>query len=129
MCPILWKNIRLDLAPTVAFPKGSPARSYLLQVPVNLRGEIDAAEIERYPARATCRRFWSSEPDAYGTIARADGHWLLCYDHKGGETSFRLGPQALKLGNEVTVESPDGIACQFRVTSIKHVDAASQRSP
>jgi len=128
MCPILWKKIRLDLAPAPGFPKGSPGRSYLLQVPVNLQGEIDAAEIERYPARATARRFWSSEPDEYGTIARTDGHWLLRYDRKDGEAFFRLGPQALKLGGEVTVEGPDGTACQFRVTSIMHVDAASQRS-
>ena len=128
MCPILWKKIRLELAPTDGFPKGSAGRSYLLQVPVNPHGEIDAPELERYPMRATFRRFWSSEPDEYGTVARADSHWRLCYDRKDEEASFRLGLQALRLGSEVTVEDPDGTSWRFRVTDIKHLDKTSHPS-
>ncbi len=127
MCPETWKKIRLDLAPTPGFPKGSPGRSYLLQVPVDSNGDIDAAELERYPTRATVRRFWSSEPDEYGKIVRAEGQWQLHYDRKIGEAIFRLGPEALQLGGEVTIEGPDGAAFRFRVTSVQHLDGALPR--
>ena len=128
MCPLYWKKVRLELAPTPGFPKGSPGRSYLLQVPVNENGEIDAVEIERYPTRATVRRFWSSEPDEYGKVVRADGHWLLCYDRDAGEAIFRLRSEALHLGGEVTVEGPDGVPSRFRVTSVKQLDTSPPRT-
>lgn len=127
MRPLCWKKIRLDLAPTPGFPKGSPARSYLLQVPLDPDGEIDGAEIERYPARATVRRFWSSEPDEYGKVIRADGHWRFCYDRRNGDAFFQLGPEAFELGGEVTVEGPDKTIHRFRVTSIKSLETAPQR--
>lgn len=125
---MLWKKIRLDLAPSSGFPKGSPGRAHLLQVPVNRQGAIDAAEIERFPTRATVRRFWSSEPDEFGKVVRADGHWLLCYDREVGEVIFRLGPEALQLGGEVTVEGPDGVHSRFRVTSVKQLDTTPPRT-
>ena len=113
-----WKTVRLELAPSASFPRGSPSRAYLLRVPLDENGEIDGAMLARSPSRATARRFWSSEPDQFGHIERSDGHWLLRCQGDRGEALFRMPALPLRLHGHITVEEPDGTSSSFRVASI-----------
>lgn len=123
---VSWKKIRLELAPCLDFPKGSSGRSFLLQVPLDLHSEIDGSAIKRHPEHATVRRFWSSDPDEFGRVVPADGHWLLRCERKRRNVVFRLRLEALQLGNEVTIEEPDGTIRGFLVASVKQLDTAPE---
>lgn len=114
-----WKTIRLELGCTAGFPKGSASRAYLLQVPFDTSGSIDKNAMRRDPALATVRRFWPSEPDAYGRIETCDGDWLFRYPHESGDTVFHLGPNPLRMHEQVMVREPDGTEWPFRIASIR----------
>jgi hypothetical protein len=117
-----WKTIRLELARTDRFPKGSASRAYILRVPLDNDGLINAEVLERNPSRATARRFWSSEPDRFGRVEHSDGYWLLRCRDAQGETDFRMSALPLILDNEIIIEEPDGSKNPFRVASIQSSD-------
>jgi hypothetical protein len=114
-----WKTIRLELGCTAGFPKGSASRAYLLQVPFDASGSIDRNIMRRHPALATVRRFWPSEPDAYGRIESSDGSWVFCYPHESGDTAFHFGPNPLRMHEQVMVREPNGTELPFRIASIR----------
>lgn len=114
-----WKTVRLELARSVAFPKGTPSRAYLLRVPLDENGFIDGVTLAQSPSRATAHRFWSSEPDQFGDVERADGHWILRCSCQAGEFQFRMPVQPLRLDEEINIEEPDGTTNPFRVASIR----------
>lgn len=112
-----WKTIRLELSRTSEFPRGSASRAYLIRVPLDGRGSIDAAAFMQDPAQATVRRFWAAEPDRYGHLELSDGHWVLRMD-RGDGTIDRLGPEPFQLHDQITIEDASGAVLPFRVTSI-----------
>ena len=114
-----WKTVRLELARSAGFPKGSPGRAYLLRVPLDEDGLIDDATLARTPSRATARRFWASEPDQFGHVERADGHWVLRCRGTQGESLFRIPVRPILLDGQVIVEEPNGTSNPFRVASIR----------
>lgn len=119
-----WKFVRLELAQTPEFPRGSPSRSYLLRVPLDGEGNIDDAEILTSPEVATVRRFWPSERDLRGYLVRTASGWSLsrrpaCSLQTGGE--FHLPSEPLRLGGSVSVRQPDGSALPFRVASVSEM--------
>jgi hypothetical protein len=119
MSGMIWITVRLELAPTAKFPRGSTGRAFLLSVPIDKSGRIDRATIERDPARATVRRFWASEPDSFGTVEAFDGGWnLRCRQGAGLEATFLLDETPLNLDSRVNVRSPKGTQLPFRVVSI-----------
>jgi hypothetical protein len=115
-----WKTIRLELASTANFPSGSPGRAFLLRIPLNSEGIIDAERLAQHPVRATGRRFWASEPDQFGHLEKVDGNYVLrC---QGGRTEELIRIPAsvpLLLNREVSIEGPRGIVNRFRVASVK----------
>ena len=116
---MIWNTIRLELAGTRDFPTGSVGRAYLIRVPLNDNGCIDAAALDRDPRKATVRRFWSSDPDERGHLVRAGDQWAL---RCAGKPDRLLGTvSGLKLGEEVAVTGPDGVSLPFRVTSIRRL--------
>ena len=121
-----WNTIRLELASTVAFPRGSASRSFLLRLPLNEGGSIDDSEFERDPFQATVRRYWASEPDQVGKIQRENGAWLLhCDGERGKAVTYRLGASTLRPDLPVTIEMPDGSQLPFRVSSINPFGVAA----
>lgn len=114
-----WNTIRLELAGTRDFPKGSVGRAYLIRVPLSGNGSIDETAIAQSPQNATVRRFWSSDPDERGHVVRAGAHWALRCD--GKPDRFLSTTTHLKLGEEVAVSDTDGLALPFRVTSIRRL--------
>jgi hypothetical protein len=116
-----WKSIRLELAWTSDFPRGSPSRAYLLRLPLGDDGLIDEPVLSATPARATVRRFWPNQPDMTGYVVRANGGWVFSYEpgQADDEAVFHLENHPLRLGEYVTLNEPDGQLLQFRVASIE----------
>lgn len=100
-----WKTIRLELAATADFPKGSVGRGFLIRAPIDPEGRIDESAVMRAPGRATVRRVWPNEPDQRGQLVRVDGNWVLRCD---GEADRMIDLAAtMRSGNEVLVSSGD----------------------
>jgi len=125
---MIWKTVRLELSPTVSSMKASPSRAFLIRVPLNELGVIDAAELARDPLRATVLRTWSSEPDQFGHIERADGHWVFRCPRKRGEDVYRMPAVPLGLHSQVTVQDPNGATQPFTVASIGGTNRSSARA-
>lgn len=114
-----WKTVRLELASTPSFPRGSASRAFILRVPLDDEGLIDAEVLGENPARATARRYWSPEPDQFGRLERSDGHWLLRCHGPNGETEFQMTGLPLRLNREITIKEPSGACYPFRVASVR----------
>jgi len=72
-----WRTIRLELAATTEFPRGSVGRGFLIRAPLNQDGSIDEPRLRENPDRAKVRRVWSNEADKRGRLVRMDGHWAM----------------------------------------------------
>lgn len=115
-----WKTVRLELARSSDFPKGSASRAYLLRLPLDDRGAIDAPAVLSDPGHATVRRFWPNERDRSGRIVPTSDGWAVSYDpgDSDDEGLYRLETGVLSLGGEVRVTEPDGRLLPFRVASL-----------
>lgn len=116
-----WKSVRLELASSPGFPRGSASRAFLLRLPVLSDGSIDGEAIARTPADATVRRFWASEPDMSGQIVRERGHWLLRCAGRSERCEFVLRDDSLAVDRIMSIEGPDRLALPFRVVSMDPV--------
>jgi hypothetical protein len=76
-----WKTIRLELAASSDFPKGSVGRGFLIKAPIK-DCTIDEEAFRLTPERAKVRRVWPNEADEQGRLQRIDGHWALRFDGK-----------------------------------------------
>ena len=115
-----WKTVRLELASTDEHPRGSAGRAFLLHVPTANDGHIDRAAIERHPRRATMRRFWASEPDAFGFVEPMDGSWALrCVKGAGDKSTFLLEAAPLRPDGQVKVRQPGGPPLPVRIASVR----------
>jgi hypothetical protein len=115
-----WKTIRLELAGTRDFPRGSVSRAFVLRLPIRRDGSIDEAEVLRNPSLATLKRLWASEPDRIGRVVRANGSLAFSY---GSEPTVccTLPSQPISLGGYVIVTMPDGGELPFRVASMRQL--------
>lgn len=115
-----WMTVRLELASTDEFPRGSAGRAFLLHVPIANDGRIDPAAMDRHPRRATVRRFWASEPDAFGFVESMDGSWALrCVKGAAEQSTFLLEAGPLKPDGQVEVRRPGQDPLPFRVASVR----------
>jgi hypothetical protein len=114
-----WKTVRLELASTEEFPRGSAGRAFLLHVPLASDGRIDRAAVDRQPDRATVHRFWASEPDAFGVVEPNDGGWALQFAVGAGvKLIFLLEDAPLRPDGQVSVLQPGGTSLSFRIASV-----------
>lgn len=118
-----WKVIRLELASSWEFPRGSAGRTYLIRVPLTEDGAIDAATLESQPTRATVRRYWSNQADRLGYLVKTSLGYAIRYEANGqGEADprlFRFGADAIKVGEQIALTELDGSELQFRVASLQ----------
>jgi hypothetical protein len=113
-----WHTIRLELAGTEKFPAGSVSRGYLIRLPLNEDGSIDEDSVARAPKRAAVRRFWSTEPDESGWVARISGHWgLRC----NGNSDRLLTSERFEIGERISVIEPTGESLPFRIANIRRL--------
>jgi hypothetical protein len=65
------------------------------------------------------RRFWTSEPDRTGYIARNSSGYAIKGDGGSGITRHvQFLDDAIHPGGRVTVTEPDGSAMSFRVAAV-----------
>jgi len=122
-----WKTIRLELARTPEFPRGSASRAHLLRLPVNDQGVIDEEALRAAPGRATVRRFWPNEPDMAGHVVRTVEGWAFSYSiGEKDELILHLESGPMRQGEQVTLIEPGGRRLPFRIASVEpNVRAAS----
>jgi hypothetical protein len=113
-----WKSIRLELARTKEFPRGSVSRGYLLRLPLNDSDVIDPASFELSPHSATVRRYWSTEPDEAGMVIRLTDGWALRCDGKP-DRLLEIDSRPIRLGQQLAVVDPDGATLPFKIASIR----------
>jgi hypothetical protein len=117
---MIWKSIRLELAGTADYPRGSPSRVYLLRLPLGANGEIDRQAVRQHPRLATVRRFWPSEPDRTGYLTAAGSGFEITYDMSLPEEGRgRLESEILRLGDSVALIEADGTRIPLRVAALE----------
>jgi len=113
-----WKNIRLELARTKEFPRGSVSRGYLIRLPLNDSDGVDRSDFDLSPHLATVRRYWSTEPDEAGLVIRVGDGWALRCNGKP-DRLLEVNGRPIRLGQQVAVIDPGGATLPFRIASIR----------
>lgn len=115
-----WKIIRLELASSPEFPRGSVGRSYLIRMPLTNDGSIDDAQLGLEPGGATVRRFWASEPDTTGYFLRNPSGYSIAAEERGssGSRLVQFLDGAIHPGSRVMMTEPDGSKMSFRVAGV-----------
>lgn len=115
-----WTRIRLELAGTDEFPKGSAARGYVLRLPLDAQGRIDEPEFRARPALSTFGRYWSNEPDRHGCLLHTNEGWILSCASGGGEAEqiFGLTEQAICAGRNLMLGGRDGTRLPFLIKTL-----------
>lgn len=128
---MMWKTVRLELASSWQFPRGSAGRSYLIRLPLTESGQIDAALLEAQPMRATVRRYWPNEADMVGSLVHTPTGFAIRYEKNGAarlngrangsgeQPLFEFGADAIKVGEELILTEPDGHQVRYRVANLQ----------
>ena len=126
-----WKSVWLELARTLEFPKGSANRCYLLRLPLNEAGQVDAAALAAAPFLATVKRFWPSTPDLSGHIVGAGKGWAFSFPAANGEPLMRRQPFLGFAAGELPIVEPDGSFSLYAVREVSPLRAPppDPRSP
>ena len=128
-----WKVIRLELASSWQFPRGSAGRSYLVRLPLKDDGTIDTTALEAQPARATVRRYWPNEADMIGQLVHTPMGYAIQYETNGSARSngnaeahahceprlLQFGADAISIGEEIFLTEPDGHQVRYRVANLQ----------
>ena len=126
-----WKVIRLELASSWEFPRGSVGRSYLIRLPLTEEGAIDNAALETQPGHATVRRHWSNEADMLGYLIRTPMGYAIRYEVNGARQDardangsidqrlYQFGAEAIEVGEQIFLTEPDGSRLRFRVAGMQ----------
>ena len=101
-----WKVIRLELASSWEFPRGSAGRSYLIRLPLTDEGCIDTTMLEQQPAHATVRRHWPNQADMLGYLVRTPRGYAIRYEADGRAAAnddgqpplFQFGADSIRVG-------------------------------
>ena len=114
-----WNTVRLELGRTLEFPRGSVSRAYLLRLPLHRSGAIDESALLANPWWATVRRFWPSQADRVGRLAKCGCDWCLCFGCEGSEATYVLEASEMRMGAMVSVVDPAGVTLPFVVASVR----------
>lgn len=115
-----WQSVRLELARTPDFPKGSASRAYLVHLPLDDDGSVDLDELGKARASATVRRFWPNERDISGYVIPAGKGWAFSYriGDDDDEQLYHLESHRIAPGEYLTLRDPDGSSLPFRVAQM-----------
>lgn len=128
-----WQVIRLELASSREFPRGSAGRSYLIRLPLTDAGAIDTTVLQAQPARATVRRFWPNEADMLGYLENTPQGLAIRFEVNGAaklnggsapngrsdQKQFKFAADAIGVGEQVLLTEPDGRELPFRIASLQ----------
>ena len=115
-----WTNVRLELGRTRDFPHGSPARHYLLRLPLGANNTIDEQVRADRPYLVTVRRFWPQEPDLRGHLVKVSQGWAFSYtlSEQDEEEFCQLPDHPLCLHETVTIAEARDTNLPYRVSDL-----------
>jgi hypothetical protein len=113
-----WRSIRLELGSTQEFPSGSVSRAYLVRLPLDDQDKVDGAAMLQEPSKATVRRHWAAEADQRGVLVQRGHDWAMRCNNRPDRV-LRLNGTPLRLGQQVSVQEPDGSVLPFKITSVR----------
>lgn len=127
-----WKVIRLELASSWEFPRGSAGRSYLIRLPLTEDGVIDTEALESQPGHATVRRHWPNQADMLGYFVRTPLGYAIRYEMSAAELNgkvqangpddprlIQFGADAIEVGEQIFLTEPDGSRMRFRIAGLQ----------
>ena len=116
----IWKSIRVELAESRDYPRGSASRAYTLHLPLRLDGTVDEAVLRANPKTGGFQRFWPNEPDRSGFILPAGDGWALSFrpePDSGERQVFPIVFGRLLPGDTVSIRK-SGRTRTFRVVDL-----------
>jgi len=114
-----WCFVKLELGPTEEFPKGSPARAFLLRLPLSRDGAVDERACAAAPRSAFVRRFWQNEPDRSGAVQRNSSGWNFTFSDGQPDCRYHLDDGSICTGGTVQVMDQHGTRLPFKVVSVR----------
>jgi hypothetical protein len=116
-------KIRIEMARSREYPKGSALHGYEFVAPLNGAGQIDIDAWNQQRTKCRVRRFWESEAGEIGHLTRKPGgSWAFHYDIHGDinddETGYRLGNHVFRPGEYVSIREHDEDMNTFKVVSV-----------
>jgi hypothetical protein len=118
--------IRLELARSAEYPRGSSACGYEFVAPLDNSGHIDADAWKASRDRCYVHRFWRGEDDKTGMLVHRPGGtegatWVFDYDDDrldDDEAGFRFSAHAFAPGEYVSIRDEDH-SHTFRVVAVE----------
>src|ERR1039458_9826671 len=96
--PHTFKRIRLNLARSKEFPKGSKLHGYEFVAPLDDKGHIDVKLWQSQREHCRGRRFWEGDDD---------------------ESGYRFGAHAFRPGEYVSIRNEDGEMHTYQVVTVE----------
>jgi hypothetical protein len=124
--PHALKRIRLHIARSKEFPRGSTHHGYEFIAPLDKKGHIDPSLWQSHRDVCRVRHFWVGENDQIGRLVHKPGgsehaRWVFDYDREredDDEAGYRFGSHAFVPGEYVTIRGQDE-AHTFQVISVE----------
>jgi hypothetical protein len=126
--PNAFKRIRLNLARSKEFPKGSSRHGYEFVAPLDSNGHIDAQLWKQHRDHCRVRRFWEGEEDEHGLLVhqpggKGHGRWVFDYDQTADtddESGYCFGAHVFRPGEYVSIRNEEGEMHTFQVVTVEH---------
>lgn len=123
-------EVRLELTVNPGHPIGNRLCGYTWLLPLDGNYQIDVEAWEKNPELFTVTRFWDSESDREGQLARTlNGSWCITYQDGDQEPVFQLEQEKLLPGEFVDIRDHGDQMHIFQIVSTSFVSMeASQQS-
>ena len=121
--PAILSKIRLELARTPEFPKGSPKHGYELVAPLTKDEHIHEKNVIEVKHRCPAVEFWGGELPEEGVFRRTGTGWQFdtVTEAAKDDEPFDIDRHLLSPTTYITIRSRDGVQRPFRVVSIEPV--------
>jgi hypothetical protein len=125
--PHVLKRIRLELARSKEFPRGSAHHGYEFVAPIDSKGHIDPQLWQKYRQHCGVRRFWNGADEEIGRLMHKPGgaehaRWVFDYDPGStddDEAGYRFGAHAFAPSEYVSIDGHEGGSHTFKVVSVE----------
>jgi hypothetical protein len=113
-------TVRLELGRTDEFPEGDPSRGYEFVVPLNEKGQIDAAAWRRHKDKCRVRQIENGVTVRKGLLKHIGHGWRFDYlagMHEDDQPFFKLDRHVLAPGRYVSL-TEQKVQRPFKVVSV-----------
>lgn len=125
--PHTFKRIRLNLARSKEFPRGSERDGYEFVAPLDKDGRIDSELWRKGREHCRVRRFTAGEDDEIGFVVHKPkgpetARWVFDYDQTAefdDESGFRFGTHVFRPGEYVSIRDNGGDMRTYLVVSVE----------